>query len=207
MKKNYQKKNKTHHRSRMNNAPRQRKSSRASTAKPWSWLVIGVVLGMIIPGVVLIKSHHLERGDKSVESQILALEEKPIAKKHRPPVHKQARNPSSPAKETKQYEFYDMLSNGEESGITPNEASPTDNDDVKKSYVLQIASFKTFSEADRLKAELIVMGYDVFISKTKQNNINWNRVNVGPFDSLAKIQATQKDLRAHHIDSIIVPIK
>lgn len=187
--------------------PQQRKTYTRSESKPWNWLVVGLLLGCILPGIIVLKllRHHDKQDNQKFENHTLALDEEQKVKHH-----KISHKTSSSAKKNSShpsatYEFYDMLSNEEKEVPASSHRSISAKDSsIKKNYVLQIASFKTFTEADHLKAELIVMGYDVFISKIKQKDINWNRVNIGPYDSLSDVQRTKKDLQEHNIQSIIV---
>ena len=79
---------------------------------------------------------------------------------------------------------------------------PTASNNLK--YILQIASVKNYADADRLKAELILMGYSVTVKKIIVNNVTWNRVNLGPYNSLASAQTAQADLQKNKIKSILL---
>lgn len=53
----------------------------------------------------------------------------------------------------------------------------------KESYLLQLASFKSKQEAERLKAALTLKGFDVHVAMSSQQQGNWFRVILGPFHS------------------------
>ena len=65
-------------------------------------------------------------------------------------------------------------------------------------YLLQVASFKRASDADKLKAELILKGYEVKLTEFKQGKTTWYRVNVGPFRSKDIAFKTQVKLHQYN---------
>lgn len=50
-------------------------------------------------------------------------------------------------------------------------------------YMIQVASFKNKIEADKMRAELTIQGFDVSISTINQQQTNWYRVMIGPVSS------------------------
>ena len=72
------------------------------------------------------------------------------------------------------------------------------------SYLIQIASFKNRQEAERMKAALILKGFDVNITAISQQQVNWYRVIVGPFESRLGAEKVQLTLaRSEHIKGMI----
>ncbi|NNJ93289.1 MAG: SPOR domain-containing protein, partial [Halobacteria archaeon] len=78
-------------------------------------------------------------------------------------------------------------------------------------YYLQVGSFKNSEQADRLKAELAIMGFETVIQKvTIDNNKStdtWHRVRVGPYSELEVLNSARRKLKAGGIDSSLVRIK
>lgn len=72
------------------------------------------------------------------------------------------------------------------------------------SYILQVASVKDYHVADRLKAELTMMGYNVTIQKSLVNGQPWNRVNVGPYSSKKVALEKQQALHENNISSMLI---
>lgn len=58
-------------------------------------------------------------------------------------------------------------------------------------YLVQIAAYKTRQDAERLKANLVLKGYDVQIALVTQQNASIYRVVLGPFDSRDKASKAQ----------------
>lgn len=71
-------------------------------------------------------------------------------------------------------------------------------------YMLQVASVKNYSEADRLKAQLSMLGLNVSIQKSTVNGEVWNRVFAGPFSSKQQALEKQQTLRENSISSMVV---
>jgi cell division protein FtsN len=61
----------------------------------------------------------------------------------------------------------------------------------KESFLLQVAAFKTKPEADRMKATLILKGYNANLTAIYQQNTTWYRVIIGPFANRQLAQKAQ----------------
>lgn len=61
-------------------------------------------------------------------------------------------------------------------------------------YVLQVGSFKNKAEAERMRAKLVIKGFDVMIASVNQQNVNWFRVMVGPVISLKEAESLKSNL-------------
>jgi cell division protein FtsN len=182
------------------------KKSRRSSSKSRHglWLITGLLILIVIAGLFYLKNQktttHEEQSNKHA-----------------------AQVKTTPTQNKPEFDFYTVLPGKETSNLnanttttkpttsipvktlpTPNSAqSPTNNQSTPKktatassgTYVLQIAAVKSFSDADSLKAQLTLQGYDVKITKIKVGSTTWNRVDVGPYTSLAAAQAAQADLK------------
>lgn len=71
-------------------------------------------------------------------------------------------------------------------------------------YLVQVASFRNFREADHMKGSLAMKGFVVKIVTANQQNVNWYRVIIGPFASRAQAQKAQLAFaRTEHIMGMI----
>lgn len=70
-------------------------------------------------------------------------------------------------------------------------------------YMLQVASFKTAPEAERMKAQLALLGVQGKVETAQIGTATWNRVKVGPFATIASADKTRALLRENHIDSVV----
>ena len=92
---------------------------------------------------------------------------------------------------------------GRETAATP-EARPSD----PREYRVQVGSFRERREADRLRAELALGGFESSIRTADTANGTWHRVMLGPFRGRAAAEAAKaRVLTARGIEARIVPEK
>ena len=74
----------------------------------------------------------------------------------------------------------------------------------KETYFIQIASFNKRSDADHLKAELVLKGFDVTITPILKEKMVWYRVTVGTFHSRQDAEKVQLIMaRREHIQGMV----
>lgn len=72
-------------------------------------------------------------------------------------------------------------------------------------YVLQVGSFKRAEDADRLRAQLILLNLDARVERAKLRNAEvWHRVLVGPFPNQASVTRARAALANHEIESLLL---
>jgi cell division protein FtsN len=107
------------------------------------------------------------------------------------------------------YEFYDLLPNTEVAvpEVAAYKSTPkTEKLDTK--YVLQAASFKTESDAEKLRAQLILAGLpNVHTSRSEGSNGVWFRVRVGPFENRSVMNKAHDKLTRMRISPMEIPVK
>jgi cell division protein FtsN len=75
-------------------------------------------------------------------------------------------------------------------------------------YVLQVASFQRFEDADRTKASLALEGITATIEQVQIDGKNtWYRVRVGPIADPAQLQSTRERLRSAYPNAMLLRIK
>lgn len=75
----------------------------------------------------------------------------------------------------------------------------------KATFFLQTGSFREYSEAHKLKGELVLAGLNVKIQTvTLDSGETWHRVQVGPFQSERALAKAQNALAKIDIDSMIL---
>lgn len=75
------------------------------------------------------------------------------------------------------------------------------------SYVLQVGAFRSFDEADRLKATLALQGIGAHIESVNIKGTTWHRVRIGPFDSMGQLNETNNRLKQNGIDAMLLKLK
>jgi cell division protein FtsN len=61
-------------------------------------------------------------------------------------------------------------------------------------YQIQVGSFRQFGDADRIKAQLALLGISAQIKEVSINESSWHRVRVGPFDSVREMDRVKQQL-------------
>jgi cell division protein FtsN len=115
------------------------------------------------------------------------------------------------------FDFYKLLPNlsvdvTKTETAEPKESSSATNDASETaatfSYLLQAGSFRDFQEADRLKANLALMGIKANIEKVVLNQSEvWHRVRIGPLLSEREMNKLRSRLQAENIEPIILKVK
>ena len=107
------------------------------------------------------------------------------------------------------YDFYKMLPSfqvvipGQDRDVkSGNESAPVQQ---PGSYILQVGSFPTYADADKLKANLALLGIESNIQSVQVNNgSTWNRVRIGPIKDLKELNAVREKLAAQRIEPLVI---
>ncbi len=107
------------------------------------------------------------------------------------------------------FDFYKLLPSFQV--VIPSQDKETRSGDVPGpvnqpgTYVLQVGSFQSYAEADKLKANLALLGVESSIQQVKVNNGGvWNRVRIGPIQSLSQLNAMRVKLAQNHIEPLVI---
>ena len=74
-------------------------------------------------------------------------------------------------------------------------------------YILQVGSFRHFSDADALKARLALLGIQAGIESIVVDNGNsWNRVRIGPFADIKRLKPVRRKLEHEQIAFIMIEL-
>ncbi len=71
-------------------------------------------------------------------------------------------------------------------------------------YLLQAGSFRQRDDADRRRAELLLLGLDPKVEETNGDNGRWYRVYVGPFTSHSKMAKARSLTANQNIDTLLL---
>ena len=168
-------------------------SSREQTTVPvWRWLLVFLVLGGFVASLLWLKS----KVSSTIPNAVV----------------------SKPKKQPLKYEFYNVLP--EREVIIPEYQIETqkrlERQRVKQSsgkpqaseqYMIQAGAFEIYREADKRKAQLILMGQNAYLEKAIMDGKTWHRVKIGPFSSLNKADSVRKLLAEESIQSVIMKQK
>ncbi len=71
-------------------------------------------------------------------------------------------------------------------------------------FLLQVGSFKRMEDADRQRAQLILLGMEPRISESNGDNGHWYRVQIGPFETKSRLQQVRALLAEQNIDTLLL---
>ncbi len=109
------------------------------------------------------------------------------------------------------YDFYEMLPNFEV-------VVPEKDKEVKRDlpagapierpgiYVLQVGSYRTDSEAERVRAQLALQGVTAKVQRVAVDADVWHRVRIGPLTDLNQLNKVRKQLRAAEVDALVIRV-
>ncbi|PRB83008.1 SPOR domain-containing protein [Pseudomonas sp. MYb185] len=124
--------------------------------------------------------------------------------------------PAKPKEQNPSYDFYTLLPESEV--VTPRSrpepppppppaAKPpttTAKAEPTTRYYLQAGSFRQRSEADRVRAQILLMGLDARLEDAKlANGEVWHRVQVGPFADQAKLTQAEQTLAGNGFNNLL----
>ncbi|HDZ56803.1 MAG TPA: SPOR domain-containing protein [Pseudomonas xinjiangensis] len=178
-------------------APR-RGASRAQAAArrgipPWLWMISGLVIGLFVAFLF-----QLEPGRESVKRDVT------------PPKPPQQNKPAKPAEP--RYDFYTLLPESEviipQSSVpetAPPEAEEASKPKAATRFFLQAGSFRQRNEADRVRAQILMLGLDVQLESAKlAGDETWYRVQVGPFQDRNSLSQAQQTLAGNGFENLLL---
>ena len=76
------------------------------------------------------------------------------------------------------------------------------------SYVLQVGSFRAAADAERLKANLALLGVAANVQTVQVNGADtWHRVRAGPYPALKALNDARSRLKSNKIDAIVLKVR
>lgn len=179
-----------------NRAPARRRSPAKRQLPGWLWLIVGSVLGAFITFLIYLWG--------------IAPPPSTIAKNNPKPTKAETTSTQTPKP---RFDFYKLLQESEV--IVPateqpstSEKVPTEISSEAMEYILQVGSFANEADADRLRAQLIMINLEARIEKvTIRNNEIWHRVMVGPFTDQARLNSARSTLVNNQYSALMLKRK
>lgn len=189
-------------------AHRNRNSRRRDSAPAWVWMLFGLGLGLIVAiGVYL-------RVPATPSAPPANTAVTPATPQLAPPVER-ARpqtQPAAVAAEQSRFEFYEILPQFEV--VVPDEKSERSSVAAVRpppaqtpgSFLLQAGSFSAAADADRLAANLALLGFESHVQRVTIDNARFNRVRIGPIGDVDAAKRAQRRLRDAGIDTLLMQV-
>lgn len=113
--------------------------------------------------------------------------------------------PSGSAEQQPRFDFFEMLPQQRiEVDVAPGDLPTSRDRSDGSTYLLQAGSFRHAADADRRRAELLLLGLEPRVEETNGSNGRWFRVLVGPFDSRSKMAAARSLTAQQSIDTLLL---
>lgn len=163
--------------------PKKKKAAKKATPG-WVWLLSGIVIGVLISVFAYLADFKPAAAPQEIAETVEEVKEdaKNIATK---------------------FDFYTLLP--EREVIVPVERDERiDQPKKKTAYMLQAGSFKSASDADRLRAKLLLMGLDAKVEQASTSSgETWHRVQVGPFPNTSRLSKARTMLLQEGIEAMV----
>lgn len=149
-----------------------------------------------------------------------AIGERDVAKVAAAPKSEPKKAAVSKTETTTKFDFFTVLP--EREVIVPDETPPpkpkskvvtTDNTASRPAdkrfqsderYILQAGSFRSNEDADRRRAQILLLGLDAKVESVQANGDLWHRVYVGPFQSHNTLSSARAKLIGEAIDTLVI---
>jgi len=170
-----------------NAAPNRRASSaKGKSAPAWVWFVAGAMVGAF--AMALVFTLH------SSKPPVPPVEPKPTESESKTPKPR--------------FDFYKLLQESEQivpATETMEAEKAPENPASNIEYILQVGSFPNQTEADKLRAQLILLNLDAHIESVEIHKGEiWHRVVVGPFSSQEKLASARSSLVANQYTALVL---
>lgn len=177
----------------------------------WIWFVAGLLVGVFGTGLAWLELGSVEEADGWIGAQ-------PQEESH-PPAKDRGGKPPKP-----KFDFYTLLPEMEV--IVPDdELEPVDPEPPPKvettpparnsvgeqagseRYLIQVASFRKPADAERLEAQLALLGFEAHVQRARGSDGVWHRVRAGPFGSVAEVRAARSRLASNGLKGYVVRLR
>jgi cell division protein FtsN len=205
-------------------AHRNRNSRRRESAPGWVWMLFGLGLGLIIaigvylrvPPATAPAARASAPAPASTSTASAARTEPAPAEGPRQPPAGQPRAATKPAATAgvgERFEFYEILPQFEvvvpdddeapRATVAPPRPRPAE---TPGSFLLQAGSFSAAGDADRLQANLALLGVESHVQRVTIDSATFNRVRIGPIADIEAAKRTQRRLRDAGIDTLLMQV-
>lgn len=184
-----------------------RKSSKASKpVRGWLWFAAGLLIG--VAGTLFAEFQEYF----SAEGVVQAVRQATSSERQEARTEGKQQKTDKKAKRPR-FEFYTMLPEMEVA-VPDNELSNVSDAAIQKmetenvTYVLQAGSFRKLAQADRLKAELALIGMPAQIQTVSiEGGSKWHRVRVGPFTNLQALNEARSELQSSGLKVMVLKVR
>ena len=183
----------------------------------WVWLFSGLAIGLFVALLVYLDKQPTNTTQVAVTPSVTVIKDGQDVREVR-----SATGDPIPAPERPKFDFYTLLpelevvvpddqysssgSSNTTSGGTQAQTQPSIAVENGQ-FLLQAGSFRKLEEADRLKANLALLGVQAHIQAVKVDSDTWHRVRIGPIASLSEINDIRARLKSNDIETMLLKVR
>ncbi|MBN1237921.1 MAG: SPOR domain-containing protein [Gammaproteobacteria bacterium] len=198
-------------------ARRTRRSRREADAHGFAWMLVGLGLGLLVAAGVYFSDFRADEGGAAP-----AAARTPRAEPAEEPAPAPARSRTGSSAESaaeaaavpeseSRFDFYDILPSyevvvPEVESVSSTPAAAPAAVEAPGSYILQTGSFRSHGDADRMQANLALLGIESRIQKVTIDDDVYHRVRVGPISDLDQLNRLRAQLRGAGVDSLMMKV-
>ncbi|MCC6302047.1 MAG: SPOR domain-containing protein [Gammaproteobacteria bacterium] len=186
-------------------ARRRRRNARSKASPRWWWLLGGLIAGFLGGYTVYFI------GTQAAPEEPAQVAQKPAAPAPKTAPSKPAVTEDKDAREKARFDFYTLLPEMEVK-ISKDALDAARGGNPRKAesagpYVLQVGSFRSYGEADNLKARLALIGVQASIQTVIiSDDDTWYRVRVGPYKGLKDLEQARTNLQRNNIEYMLLQL-
>lgn len=189
---------------------RSRRSSRrrrkSSGGSGFLWLLAGIAVGL---GIAIVAWLGSDPGPSLRPPAAPPPAAAPVPAPRPVPAPEAA--PAAGESERERFQFYDLLPRQEV--VVPGRDQPAPRDTTAPAgpppgtqYVLQAGSFTRFPDADRVKAQLALIGINATVQPVTVDGIEYHRVRIGPISDPDELDRLRSRLRQQKIEAVVMRV-
>jgi cell division protein FtsN len=174
-------------------------------------MLFGLTLGLVVAAGVYLRGASPSK--RAASSESASASTKPAAsaeRKQSPAATRAARAGEAAKSDEPRYDFYEMLPKYEvvipEVETAANPAVRAKPIEEPGSYVLQAGSFNAAADAERLRANLALLGIESRVQRVTVDDDVYHRVRIGPITDLNALNRIRKQLRDARIEPMVMKI-
>jgi cell division protein FtsN len=192
---------------------RRNRKKKTESAPGWIWMLFGLAIGLVIAAGVYFRrapspAEHTASAERAAPAPAPA--ERAPARRGAPPRSAAPSNGEAAKNAEQRFDFYDILPQYEvvvpevETAAGPSaRAKPVDE---PGSYVLQAGSFGAAADAEKLKANLALLGIESRVQKVAIDDDVYHRVRIGPITDLEKLNRIRRQLHDAHVNAMLMKV-
>jgi cell division protein FtsN len=181
-------------------ATRKRKTRVADDGAPgFVWMLFGLSIGLVVAAAVYV-------ADRREPAIVTPAQSETVS-----PSRSVSVEPAEEPHPATRFDFYDLLPNFEvilpeiESRASPNRESVTII--APGTYELQAGSFTAPADAERMKANLALLGIESRLQRVSVADNVYHRVRIGPIDDLNVLNTVRRQLWDAEIDVMLIELQ